>query len=85
MLSQLRWKNAWPFVLTHAFIGSDPSRRANERLDAIVRRPFGKDENFVPVGTVSKDYTLVPHGAALEITEYGERMRLAVALENKRV
>ena len=80
------------------------SRRANERLDAIVRKPFGDDKAFVSIGTVSKDYTLVSHGAvldsarkaltaagvktddteaALEITEYGERMRLSVWLPDK--
>jgi hypothetical protein len=42
------------------------SRRANERLDAIVRKPFGDDKAFVAIGTVSKDYTLVPHGAVLD-------------------
>lgn len=42
------------------------SRRASARLDAIVRRPFGNDPAFVPVGTVSKDYTLVTHGAVLD-------------------
>jgi len=80
------------------------NRSANARLDAIVRRPFADDKTFVPVGTVSKDYTLVPHGAvldaarqaltdagvkaddteaALEITEYGERMRLSVWLPDQ--
>jgi len=80
------------------------TRRANARLDAVVRRPFGDDQTFVPVGTVSKDYTLVAHGAvldsarkaltdagvkaddtvaALEITEYGERMRLSVWLPDQ--
>ncbi len=39
--------------------------RLNERLDTIVRRPFGEDKTFVPVGIVSKDYTLVPHDAVL--------------------
>ena len=42
------------------------SPRANVRLDAIVRRPFGDDKTFVPVGTVSKDYTLVTHVAVLD-------------------
>jgi len=80
------------------------SPRANVRLDAIVRRPFGDDKTFVPVGTVSKDYTLVTHvavldsvrkalkeaavsaeetNAALQITEYGERMRLSVWLPDQ--
>ncbi|MCX7825841.1 MAG: DUF945 domain-containing protein [Verrucomicrobiae bacterium] len=44
--------------------GNDRSR-LNERLDTIVRRPFGEDASFVPVGVVSKDYTLVPHEAVI--------------------
>ena len=80
------------------------TRGTNLRLDTIVRRPFGDDKTFVPVGTVSKDYALVSHGAvlestrkaiaeagvatkdtdaAIEITEYGERMRLSVWLPDK--
>ena len=80
------------------------NRIANARLHAIVRRPFADDKTFVPVGTVSKDYTLVPHTAvldsarkalkdagvdaddteaALEITEYGERMRLSIWLPDQ--
>lgn len=39
--------------------------RLNERLDTIVRQPFGDDETFIPVGVVSKDYALVPHDAVL--------------------
>jgi hypothetical protein len=39
--------------------------RLNERLDTIVRLPFGDDNNFIPVGVVSKGYTLVPHTAVL--------------------
>lgn len=41
--------------------------RLNERLDTIVRLPFGEDQNLVPVGVVSKDYTLVPHTAVLDV------------------
>ena len=41
----------------------------NVRLDTIVRRPFKGDGNFIPVGVVSKDYTLVHHKAALNIVE----------------
>jgi len=37
----------------------------NQRLDTIVRMPFGEDQNFIPVGVVSKDYTLVQHGEVL--------------------
>jgi len=35
--------------------------RLNRRLDMIVRKPTGFDPNHVPVGVVSKAYTLVPH------------------------
>ncbi len=73
----------------------------NERLDTIVRLPHQGDSNFIPVGVVSKDYTLVPHievydiainaleaaniniehvKAEIEITAYGERMRLSFYL-----
>jgi hypothetical protein len=41
--------------------------RLNERLDTIVRLPFGEDKTFIPVGVVSKDYTLVPHDAVLDV------------------
>jgi hypothetical protein len=41
--------------------------RLNERLDTIVRLPFGEDKTFIPVGVVSKDYTLVPHAAVLDV------------------
>ena len=41
--------------------------RLNERLDTIVRLPFGDDKTFIPVGVVSKDYTLVPHDAVFDI------------------
>ncbi len=43
--------------------------RMNDRLDMIVRRPFGKDPGFIPVGVVSKEYTLVPHQAVLDVAE----------------
>lgn len=43
------------------------SSRLNERLDTIVRLPFGDDQTFIPVGVVSKDYALVPHGAVFDI------------------
>jgi len=35
--------------------------RLNERLHIIVRQPFEKDQSFIPVGVVSKDYALVQH------------------------
>jgi hypothetical protein len=41
--------------------------RLNERLDTIVRLPFGEDNTFIPVGVVSKDYALVPHSEVLDV------------------
>jgi hypothetical protein len=52
------------FGLTQA--EGQPSR-LNKRLDTIVRRPFGDDNTFVPVGVVSKDYVLMPHGDVLDV------------------
>ena len=52
------------FALTHP--DSEFSRK-NERLDTIVRLPLGEDNNFIPVGIVSKNYTLVQHRAVLDI------------------
>lgn len=43
------------------------SSRINERLDTIVRKPFGQDRNFIPVGVVSKEYALVPHTDVLDV------------------
>lgn len=40
--------------------------RLNERLDMIIRKPFGEDLNFIPVGVVSKEYALIPHHAVLD-------------------
>jgi hypothetical protein len=44
----------------------NPYSRLNERLDMIVRKPFGGDQDFVPVGIVSKEYVLVPHSAVFD-------------------
>ena len=41
--------------------------RLNERLDTIIRLPFGDDSDFIPVGIVSKDYVLVPHTEVLDV------------------
>lgn len=41
--------------------------RLNERLDTIVRLPFGDDISFIPVGVVSKDYVLVQHNTVLDV------------------
>lgn len=52
------------FALTQS--GNERSR-LNERLDMIVRRPFGTDETYLPIGIVSKGYTLVPHQQVIEV------------------
>ncbi len=54
------------FALTQP--GNERSR-LNERLDTIVRLPFGDDHDLVPVGVVSKDYALVPHTAVLDVAK----------------
>jgi hypothetical protein len=41
--------------------------RLNERLDTIVRQPFGEDMTFIPVGVVSKGYVLVQHTDVLDV------------------
>lgn len=41
--------------------------RLNDRLDTIVRLPFGEDKTVTRVGVVSKDYALVPHTAVLDV------------------
>lgn len=52
--------------------------RLNERLDTIVRLPFGDDKTFIPVGVVSKSYTLVQHDAVLDVaTKALEDMKIA--------
>lgn len=38
----------------------------NKRLDTIVRKPFGNEPHFIPVGVVSKDYVLVSHKSVLD-------------------
>ena len=76
----------------------------NRNLDVIVRMPLDKDDVEVPVGVVSRQYTLIQHRllfeetlealksaklepdgikAELDITEYGERMRLGLILPEK--
>lgn len=52
------------FALTQP--GNERSR-INDRLNTIVRKPIGEDQSFVPVGVVSKDYSLVPHSAVLNV------------------
>jgi len=41
--------------------------RIHERLDLIVRKPFQNDQHYVPLGTVSKSYILIPHKDVLDI------------------
>jgi hypothetical protein len=52
------------FALTQP--GSD-NTRLNERLDMIVRKPCGEDQDFIPVGVVSKEYSLVQHTDVLDV------------------
>jgi hypothetical protein len=52
------------FVLAES---SGESFSENKRLDTIVRRPFGEDRAFIPVGTVSRDYTLVSHHDVVDV------------------
>jgi hypothetical protein len=47
-------------------IKRDEVFRENVRLDTIVRLPFREDKAFIPVGVVSKEYTLVPHTTVLD-------------------
>lgn len=42
--------------------------RLNDHLDVIIRRPFGEDPTYVPVGVVSTEYTLIPHSAVIGVT-----------------
>jgi hypothetical protein len=46
--------------------GSQRSR-LNERLDIVIRKPFGVDPDFIPIGVVSKEYVLVPHADVLDV------------------
>ena len=45
----------------------DNLSRINERLDLIVRKPYEAHQNYVPVGVVSKAYTLVSHKEVLNM------------------
>lgn len=59
-----------PYFERRAFALTQPSNeysRLNEHLDTIVRLPIGEDNNFIPVGVVSKNYSLVQHRAVLDI------------------
>ena len=38
----------------------------NENLDLIVRLPQGEDNNYIPIGVVSKEYSLVQHTEILD-------------------
>jgi hypothetical protein len=55
-----------PFALAQP--NNEPSL-INKRLDTIIRMPFGDDQNFIPIGVVSKEYALVPHLAVLDVAE----------------
>lgn len=52
------------FALTQP--GGD-NTRLNERLDMIVRKPCGEDPSFIPVGVLSREYSLVQHTDVLDI------------------
>ena len=41
--------------------------RFNGHLDTIVRMPFADDPDYVPVGTVSKEYALVQHTEVFDV------------------
>jgi hypothetical protein len=43
--------------------------RLNGRLDMIVRRPTPFDQNYIPIGVVSKGYTLVPHTQVVQVVQ----------------
>lgn len=56
------------------------SSRLNGRLDMIIRKPFGKDKTFIPIGVVSKEYTLVPHTSVLSVaTKALDAAKIALA------
>ena len=55
-----------PFALTQP---GNESSRMNQRLDMIVRKPCGNDQAYVPIGVVSKGYTLVPHQSVVAVAE----------------
>ncbi len=64
-----------PFALTQP---GNERTLMNKRLDTIVRKPFCDDQNYIPVGVVSKEYTLVPHMAVLDMaTQALEKVRIA--------
>jgi hypothetical protein len=75
----------------------------NEYLDAIYRKPFLNDHQFIPVASVSKSYVLIQHHdiidalekaiketgfdpvtlkAEINLSEYGEKMHIAVRMPN---
>lgn len=41
--------------------------RINEHLDTIVRKPTQDDPDYIPIGVVSKEYTLIPHSEVLKV------------------
>jgi len=59
-----------PSFERHSFGLTQPGNEQsclNERLDTIVRLPFGEDNSFISVGVVSKGYTLVAHTLVLNV------------------
>ncbi len=43
--------------------------KVNNRLHTIIRKPFQEDNDFIPVGVVSKDYALVQHSTVFDIAK----------------
>ncbi len=40
----------------------------NPRLDMIVRKPYGPDDRYLPIGAVSKEYRFIPHAEIFDRT-----------------
>jgi hypothetical protein len=45
---------------------SEQPNLPNARLDTIIRKPFGTERAFVPIGIVSKEYVLIKHAEVIE-------------------
>ena len=46
-----------------------PPSRVNARMDTIVRKPLGKERDFIPVGVVPRDYARVNHVDVVKMAE----------------
>lgn len=47
-------------------LGNNARFSANKRLDMIIRKPFGPERTFIPIGIVSKDYVLLKHAEVID-------------------